>query len=588
MYRAPVEDIAFTLKHVAGLKPALDAGTFGDLGEDLVDAILSEAGRFASEEVAPLYKIGDEHGAVLKDASVTTPPGWKELYRRWIDGGWNALSGPEEFGGQGLPTMLSVAALEMWNSAAMAFGIGPTLTMGAVEALDKHASEALKAKYLAKLVSGEWMGTMNLTEPQAGSDLAALRTRAEPAGDGTYRIFGQKIFITYGEHDFTDNIVHLVLARLPDAPAGTRGISLFLVPKFLVNDDGSLGARNDVFCSGLEHKLGIHASPTCTMNYGDGFEGAAPGAIGWLIGEENKGLACMFTMMNNARLAVGMQGVAVAETATQKAIAYANERRQGKASDYAGSGMAPIVHHPDVQRNLLTMRALTQIARAIAYSCGHAIDRARVAEGEAAANWRDRANLLTPLAKAFSTDVGVEVASLGLQVHGGMGFIEETGAAALYRDARIAPIYEGTNGIQAIDLVSRKLPLGGGEHVHRYIGELKAVADAVRTSNIEGFGRTADNLDRALTDLDEATRFLQGLLADGKADTAMAGATPYLRLISLAAGGAYLAQGGLAERSRIALCRFFAENLLGETRALKERVIDGADSLAAAGKALIA
>ncbi|TGV76155.1 acyl-CoA dehydrogenase, partial [Mesorhizobium sp. M00.F.Ca.ET.149.01.1.1] len=324
MYRAPVEDIAFTLKHVAGLKPALDAGTFGDLGEDLVDAILAEAGRFASEEVAPLYKIGDEHGAVLKDAAVITPPGWKELYRRWIEGGWNALSGPEEFGGQGLPTMLGVAALEMWNSAAMAFGIGATLTMGAVEALDKHASEALKQKYLAKLVSGEWMGTMNLTEPQAGSDLAALRSRAEPVGDGTYRIFGQKIFITYGEHDFTDNIVHLVLARLPDAPAGTRGISLFLVPKFFVNDDGSLGARNDVFCSGLEHKLGIHASPTCTMIYGDGFQGATPGAIGWLIGEENKGLACMFTMMNNARLAVGMQGVAVAETATQKAVAYAN------------------------------------------------------------------------------------------------------------------------------------------------------------------------------------------------------------------------------------------------------------------------
>ncbi|NUS20754.1 MAG: acyl-CoA dehydrogenase [Mesorhizobium sp.] len=587
MYRAPVEDIAFTLKHVAGLKAALDAGTFGDLGEDLVDAILAEAGRFASEEVAPLYKIGDEHGAVLKDAAVTTPPGWKELYRRWIEGGWNALSGPEEFGGQGLPTMLGVAALEMWNSAAMAFGIGPTLTMGAVEALDKHASEALKQKYLAKLVSGESMGTMNLTEPQAGSDLAALRSRAEPVGDGTYRIFGQKIFITYGEHDFTDNIVHLVLARLPNAPAGTRGISLFLVPKFFVNDDGSLGARNDVFCSGLEHKLGIHASPTCTMIYGGGFQGATPGAIGWLIGEENKGLACMFTMMNNARLAVGMQGVAVAETATQKAVAYANERRQGKASDYSGSGMAPIVHHPDVQRNLLTMKALTQIARSISYSCAHALDRARVGEGEAAANWRDRANLLTPLAKAFSTDIGVEVASLGVQVHGGMGFIEETGAAALYRDARIAPIYEGTNGIQAIDLVARKLPLGGGEHVHRYIGELKAVADAVRTSNIEGFGRTADNLDRALADLEEATRFLQKLTADGKTDAAMAGATPYLRLISFAAGGAYLAQGGLADRSRIALCRFFAENLLVETRALKERVTDGAESLAAAGKALV-
>ncbi|CCV12356.1 acyl-CoA dehydrogenase [Mesorhizobium sp. STM 4661] len=586
MYRAPVKDIAFTLKHVAGLKPALDAGIFGDLGEDLVDAILAEAGRFASEEVALLYKIGDEQGAVLKDAAVTMPPGWKALYRRWIDGGWNALSAPEEFGGQGLPTMLGVAALEMWNSAAMAFGIGPTLTMGAVEALDKHASQALKAKYLEKLVSGEWMGTMNLTESQAGSDLNALRARAEPAGDGIYRIFGQKIFITYGEHDLTDNIVHLVLARLPDAPAGTRGISLFLVPKFLVGDDGALGARNDVFCSGLEHKLGIHASPTCTMIYGDGFEGASPGAIGWLVGEENRGLACMFTMMNNARLAIGMQGVAIAEMATQKAIAYANERRQGKAASYEGPGMTPIVHHPDVQRNLLTMKALTQIARAISYSCAHAIDRARVSDGDAA-HWRDRANLLTPLAKAFSTDVGVEVASLGLQVHGGMGFIEETGAAALYRDARIAPIYEGTNGIQAIDLVARKLPLGGGEHVHGYIVELAAMANSVRTSNLRGFGRTADSLDRALDDLTEATRFLQKLLADGRSDEALAGATPYLRLFSLAAGGAYLARGALADQSRVPLCRFFAENLLGEVRALKERVIGGAESLADAGKALI-
>ncbi|TGQ34314.1 MULTISPECIES: acyl-CoA dehydrogenase [unclassified Mesorhizobium] len=587
MYRAPVEDIAFTLKHVAGLKSALDAGIFGDLGEDLVDAILAEAGRFASEEVAPLYKIGDEQGAVLNGAAVTTPPGWKELYRRWIDGGWNALCAPEEYDGQALPTMLGMAALEMWNSASMAFGIAPTLTMGAVEALDKHASEALKAKYLAKLVSGEWMGTMNLTEPQAGSDLNALRTRSEPTGDGSYRIFGQKIFITYGEHDFTDNIIHLVLARLPDAPPGTRGLSLFLVPKFLVGDDGALGARNDVFCSGLEHKLGIHASPTCTMIYGDGFEGVTPGAIGWLVGEENKGLACMFTMMNNARLAVGMQGVAVAESATQKALTYANDRRQGKAASYDGAGMAPIVHHPDVQRNLLTMKALTQIARAISYSCAHAMDRARVSAGDDAKHWQERANLLTPLAKAFSTDIGVDVASLGLQVHGGMGFIEETGAAALYRDARIAPIYEGTNGIQAIDLVARKLPLGGGEHVHGYIAELKAIADQVRTSNFEGFGRTADAIEQAFDDLIEATRFLQGLLADGRSDEALAGATPYLRLISLAAGGAYLARGALADQSRIALCRFFAENLLGEARALKDRVIGGAESLAAAGKALI-
>ncbi len=590
MYRAPVDEIAFTLKQVAGLRDAIDAGSLGDLSEDLVDAILHEAGRFATEEVAPLHKIGDEKGAVLKDAAVTMPPGWKDLYRRWIDGGWNALSGPEEFGGQGLPTMLGVAAVEMWNSGSMAFGIGPTLTMGAVEAIEKHATDELKAKYLEKLVSGEWMGTMNLTEPQAGSDLAALRARAEPVGDGTYRIFGQKIFITYGEHDFTDNIIHLVLARLPDAPAGTRGISLFLVPKFLVGEDGSLGARNDVFCSSIEHKLGIHASPTCTMIYGDGFaKDRQPGAIGWLIGEENKGLACMFTMMNNARLAVGMQGVAIAETAYQKALAYANERRQGKAAGFSGEGMAPIVHHPDVQRNLLTMKALTVIARAIAYCCAHATDMARTGGGEAK-HWQERANLLTPVAKAFSTDVGVEVASIGVQVHGGMGFIEETGAANLYRDARIAPIYEGTNGIQAIDLVTRKLPQAGGEHVLGYIGELSGIVEALRNSNLEGFGRTADNLERALADLKEATRFLQERVSGDGMQEALAGATPYLRLFALAAGGAYLAKGAIAEKStgRIALCRFFAENLVGEGQALKDRVIKGGDSLAAAAAALVA
>ena len=590
MYRAPVEEIAFALKQVAGLKAALDAGRFGDLGEDLIDAILGEAGRFASEEVAPLYEIGDKVGAKLKDAAVTMPPGWKDVYKHWAEGGWNGLNGPEEFGGQGLPTMLGVAALEMWNSASMAFGIGPTLTMGAIEALDKHASEELKAQYLAKIISGEWMGTMNLTEPQAGSDLAALRTRAERAGDGTYRIFGQKIFITYGEHDLTDNIVHLVLARLPDAPAGTRGISLFLVPKFLLNDDGTPGARNDVFCSGIEEKLGIHASPTCTMIYGDGFaKDREPGAVGWLIGEENRGLACMFTMMNNARLSVGMQGVAVAEAAFQKALTYANDRRQGKASGYSGEGMAPIVNHPDVQRNLLTMKALTQGARAITYACAHALDMARVSEGTEKAHWQDRANLLTPIAKAFATDVGVDVASLGVQVHGGMGFIEETGAARLLRDARIAPIYEGTNGIQAIDLVVRKLPLGNGDHVFDYIGELDAAANAVAALNSEDYGRTAICLEQALDELQQSTRFLQKQLENGRTDDALAGATPYLRLFALAAGGSYLARAALADgdAGRIALCRFFAENLLGETTALKERVTGGAASLREAAKALV-
>ena len=589
MYRAPVDEIAHTLKHVAGLGAALDAGRLGDLSEDLVDAILGEAGRFATDEVTPLRKIGDEHGAVLKDGAVTTPPGWKDLYRRWTEGGWNALTGPEDFGGQGLPQMLSVAALEMWNSGSMAFAIGPTLTMGAVEALEKHGSEELKATYLEKLVSGEWMGTMNLTEPQAGSDLAALRSRAEPVGDGTYRIFGQKIFITYGEHDFTDNIVHLVLARLPDAPAGTRGISLFLVPKFFVNEDGSLGARNDAFCASIEHKLGIHASPTCTMIYGDGFaKDREPGAIGWLIGEENKGLACMFTMMNNARLAVAMQGVAIAEAARQQALAYAQDRRQGKAAGFDGEGMAPIVHHADVKRNLLTMKALTQVARSISYSCAHALDMARTGEGDDARHWQERANLLTPVAKAFATDVGVDVASIGVQVHGGMGYIEETGAAALLRDARIAPIYEGTNGIQAIDLVTRKLPLSGGEHVKGYIDELRADIEALRKSNADGFGATAERCDAALNDLAEATDFLQRALAAGQQEEALAGATPYLRLFALAAGGAYLVRGALAgeDNARVALARFFAENLVDEASALKRRVTAGAESLVSADAAL--
>jgi alkylation response protein AidB-like acyl-CoA dehydrogenase len=590
MYRAPVEEIAFTLKHVAGMKAALDAGLLGDLSEDLVDAILEEAGRFATDEVAPLRKAGDVDGAALKDGAVTMPPGWKDLYKRWAEGGWNALTGPVAFGGQGLPTMLGVAALEMWNSGSMAFALGPTLTMGAVEALDRHASETLKATYLEKLVSGAWMGTMNLTEPQAGSDLGALRTRAEPAGDGTYRIFGQKIFITYGEHDLTDNIVHLVLARLPDAPPGTRGISLFLVPKVLVEPDGAPGARNDVVCASIEHKLGIHGSPTCTMIYGDGVvEGREPGAIGWLVGEENRGLACMFTMMNNARLAVGMQGVAVAEAAFQKALGYARERRQGRAAGYEGPGMAPIVHHPDVQRELLTMQALTQAARAIAYCCAHALDLAH-AGGEDAGFWQERANLLTPVAKAFSTDVGVEVASRGVQVHGGMGFIEETGAAALLRDARIAPIYEGTNGIQAIDLVVRKLPQSDGAHVRAYIGELRAAVAALRTSNLDGLGRSAERLERAVADLEAATDALLAMQVAGGAEAALAGATPYLRLFALVSGGAFLARGAVASgaRERIALCRFFAENLATETPALRETAVEGGAGLQAAARALMA
>ncbi len=574
-YRAPVAEMAFTLRHVAGLDRAIAEGLHGDLTDDLVDTILEEAGRFANDVVAPLNKVGDRHGTPLKDGVVTMPPGYREAYRAWTEGGWNALPGPVEYGGQGLPILLNAACIEMWNSAAMAFGLGPLLTAGGVEALSRHGSEALRSRYLEKLVSGEWTATMNLTEPQAGSDLSVMRTRAEPAGDGTYRISGEKIYITWGEHDLTDNIVHLVLARLPDAPPGTRGISLFLVPKVLPD-----GSRNALKCAGIEHKLGIHGSPTCTMVY--------DGAVGWLVGEANRGLACMFTMMNNARLGVGLQGVAIAERAYQQALLYARDRRQGRASA-ATDGASPIIDHPDVQRMLLTMKALTAASRGICYLTAEAIDRAHRAPDEAARrSAQARASLLTPVAKAFSTDIGIEVASLGIQVHGGMGFVEETGAAQHLRDARIAAIYEGTNGIQAIDLVTRKLPLENGAVVRGQIGAMRLVAERVLKEGGPAFGHTAPRLRETIEALDRATSYLLKALGSNRPDEALAGATPYLRLFGLAQGGACLAQAALAANAavkagdgdpahpaRIALARFFAENLATAARGLEETVTGG-------------
>ena len=579
-YRAPVADIAFTLKHSAGLSRALEEGLYGDLTEADVDAVLEEAGKFASTVIAPLNTVGDRHGTPLKDGKVTMPPGWKEAYTAWAQGGWNGLAASTDWGGQGLPHALNAACIEMWNSASMAFGIGPVLTMGAIEALDRHGADALKAKYLEKLTTGEWMGTMQLTEPQAGSDVGALRSKAERNADGSYRITGSKIFITYGEHDLTDNIIHFVLARLPDAPPGTKGISLFLVPKFFVNDDGSIGERNDLRCHSVEHKLGIHGSPTCTMVYGDN-----GGATGWLVGEENRGLNCMFTMMNNARLAVGLQGVAIAERATQQAFAYANDRRQGRAG-----GNGAIVNHPDVRRMLLTMRALTAAARAICYATGAAIDRSHLAKDDAARKAADqRASLLTPIAKAFSTDIGTEVASLGVQVHGGMGFIEETGAAQHYRDARIAQIYEGTNGIQSIDLVMRKIPMMGGAVMKSYLDELRRTVAAVKAANDPAFGATGARLSDAVDSLDRATAWLLGKL-DKSPDAALAGATPYLRLFASAAGGCALAEdalaasrlnGGADAGGRVALARFFAENIAVQAGGLETTVTEGADSVSA-------
>ena len=582
-YRAPLSDIVATLRHAAGCDAAIRDGLYGELSMDLIAAILGEAGTFAGDVIAPLNRVGDTEGARLVDHQVVTTPGWRDAYRAWAGGGWNGLVAPEEWGGQGLPMLVQVACLELWNSGSMAFAIGPTLTAAGIEALDVHGTPELRRLYLPRLVSGEWMGTMNLTESQAGTDLSALKTRAERLADGTYRITGSKIFITYGDHDLTDNIVHMVLARLPDAPPGNRGISLFLVPKFNVNPDGSLGERNDVVCQSLEHKLGIHGSPTCVMTFGD-----KGGATAYLVGEENRGLACMFTMMNNARLAVGLQGVGVAERAYQQALGYARERRQGRRPDTPAGQSAPIIAFPDVRRMLMTMKALTQAARAICYLTASALDRARLS-ADAAERERahETASLLTPIAKAFSTDIGFEVASLGVQVHGGMGYIEETGAAQHLRDARIAMIYEGTNGIQAIDLVTRKIGQSDGAAVHAQIAAIRRTAAQLLAANRPGLGVTAARLRGAAESLDRATSYLLAALQGGRTDDALAGATPYLRLFAIVQGLASLADIALADgddaperASHEALARFFAEHITIGADGLAAEVMGGAGVLA--------
>src|ERR1700680_1326254 len=569
-YRAPINDMLLALNHGAALRAAVKPGHYGDFDTDTTAAVLEEAGRFASDVLAPLNRIGDENGIKLGDNKVTTAPGWPDAYKRWAAAGWNAVSAPEAFGGQGLPLAINAACTEIWSASNIAFGLCPLLTLSAIEALAAHGSDELKNIYLEKLVSGEWTGTMQLTEPQAGSDVGALRSRAEPASDGSYRIKGTKIFITYGDHDMTDNIVHFVLARLPDAPAGTKGISLFLIPKFLVNADGSLGAQNDIYPSGVEHKLGMHASPTCTMTMGD-----KGGAIGYLIGEENRGMLCMFTMMNQARLGVGLEGGGIADRAHQPARALAQERRQGravgKAGDRQGDGPEPIIVHPDVKRMLMQMRALTAAARTICYATAVALDvSVRATDAKTRALAAARGALLTPIAKAFSTDIGNEVTSLGVQIHGGMGFIEETGAAQHYRDARITPIYEGTNGIQAIDLVTRKLAANGGEQVWALLGELSGIVKRVETSNDPAFGTSGAKLRDALGSLERTSRWLLERVASAPHDQ-LAGATPCLRLFGSTLGGCMLAGEALAARdfgegtgdpSRyVTLARFFAENI---------------------------
>ena len=587
-YTPPLRDLRFVLNEVVDFSAVSALEGFEAATPDVVDAILEEAGKLSSGVIGPTNATGDRAGSVFENGAARTPDGFREAYRAFVDGGWGGLLFPEEIGGQGLPFTLALAVMEMVTSANMAFSLCPVLTMGAVEALMAHGDDRLKTLYLPKLASSEWAGTMNLTEPQAGSDVGALRMKAEPQADGSYRLKGTKIFITYGEHDLTDNIIHMVLARTPSGPPGTRGISLFLVPKFLVNEDGSLGARNDVHCVSLEEKLGIHASPTAVLAYGE-----TDGAVGYLVGEEHKGMRCMFTMMNHARLLVGLQGLAIGDRAYRHALAYAKDRRQGRRADTPNGESAPIVEHPDVRRMLLLMKSQVEAMRGLALSVGTAYDLARyhpdVAER---ARQQGLVDLMTPVVKGWFTDTGVEIASLGVQVLGGMGFVEEAGAAQYFRDARIAPIYEGTNGIQALDLVTRKLGLDWGAPFDHYMEDLRDAAASLAATgdgDLQAIGKT---LDKAASTVAETGRWLREALARDP-DDAAAGATAFLRLFGIVAGGGALARAALAAhrqlqdgsnepdfyKGKIATARFYGDQVLAQAVALAGPVMCGAAPL---------
>jgi len=586
-YTAPLADMRFLLNEVAGLGEIARLPGCGEATPDLVDAVLEEAGKFAAGVLAPLNSIGDRESCRLEDGRVITPQGWTEAYRQFAEGGWVGLGLSPEYGGQGLPKCVATPVWEMWFSANTAFAMLPQLNTGESEAILLAASDELKATYLQKLVTGEWGGTMNLTEPQAGSDLAAIRTRAEPQADGSYRISGQKIFISYGDHDITPNIVHLVLARLPDAPPGVKGISMFLVPKFLVNRDGSPGARNDVRCVGLEHKLGIHGSPTCAMSFGDG-----EGAIGWIIGQPNRGLEYMFIMMNEARFGVGVQGIGIGERAYQQALAFARERVQGRDAVTGAVGQ-PIINHPDVKRMLLTMRARIMAARALAYTAAGWFDVARHSTDKAAADKAKRyVDLLMPVVKGWSTELCQQVCYDAIQVHGGMGFVEETGIAQHYRDARIITIYEGTTGIQANDLVGRKLLRENGATLRELIVEMRGVAAELAAS--DGLQSLATRLEEDIAALERA---LDWILRNGRdrLATVLAGAVPFLHLLGTVCGSWQLARIALAAakptshdaydpdylRGLQELARFHAHALAVQAPALAAAIVGAGETAAA-------
>jgi alkylation response protein AidB-like acyl-CoA dehydrogenase len=586
-YEPPLKDMQFVISELAGLDQITALPGWQETDEEVVNAILQEASRFASDVLTPLNRVGDQAGVIWKDGNVITAPGFREAYQSYIDTGWNRLGFDPEYGGQAIPSLVGAAVQEMWKSANLAFSACFQLTQGAIEALLLRGSNDQKRTFLPKMVEGRWTGTMNLTEPQAGSDLASVRTRAVPQPDDTYRIFGQKIFITYGEHDLSENIIHLVLARTPDAPPGVKGISLFVVPKFLVNDDGSLGRRNDALCLSVEHKLGIHGSPTCVMSYGD-----QGGAVGYLVGEENRGLEYMFIMMNVARLSVGLEGVAIGERAHQQALAYARTRVQGRDISEGGDAV-PIIRHPDVRRMLLLMKSQTQATRSLAYVVVGARDIAMRHPDEAQ---RKRSlafvDLMTPVVKGWSTETGIEIASLGIQVHGGMGYIEETGAAQHWRDARITTIYEGTTGIQANDLVGRKIIRDQGKAVHAVLDEMRRFnlelkewgADPSLMSLHDGFTRGVDALS------DAVGYILANYSTQPK--KVMVGAVPFLKLFGIVAGGWQLARGALVSvnrlaegrgdpvfySSKIATARFFGEHVLATAPGLAHTVVCGGES----------
>ncbi len=556
-YRAPVNDYRFLMENVIGFAQVTATERFTEATPDMADAILTEAAKMCEEVLAPLNRNGDLHPAHLENGTVRTSPGFGDGYKAIAEGGWIGMSASPDVGGMGLPMTLTSTVNEMMSAACLALQLNPLMSQGQIEALEHHGSDAIKDIYLPKLISGEWCGTMNLTEPQAGSDVGALRSKAEPNGDGSYAITGQKIFISWADNDFSDNVCHLVLARLPDGVAGTKGISLFMVPKLLPNDDGTLGKHNDLRVVSLEHKMGLHGSPTAVMEYS--------GAQGWLVGAEHGGMAAMFTMMNNARLGVGIQGIGAAEGAYQHALSYAQERKQGKAG---GSGT--IIEHPDVRRMLATMKAEVFAARAIAMMNAVAIDMT-TATGDS--TWKARAAFLTPIGKAFGTDVGIDVAGLGVQVHGGMGFIEETGAAQFSRDVRVTAIYEGTNGIQAMDLVARKM-MDGGEAAFAILDEIEATADAAKGAH--------PALAKAVWNAAETLRETTEWLVEQEMTDRFAGAVPYLKAFARVLGGhAHLSAAVAGDESRKRLATFYINRLLPEHVGLLAHVREGADDLLA-------